>query len=265
MNNEDSFVFYPTFYCQLESINSEAAQLALYKAIARYGVYGETPDFSNIDEMGYLDAVFIPIKNEIDRAKERRKVKQDAGRLGGKTSGGNPNFHKGEPNPYYGTPQKDKAEIKQDKAGLSYAETMQAEAERLKANMDKPQKDKAKINLDVDVNGRSISKENTSTDKEKVKEKSSLSHSHSHKRNVEDALNSCDPILLEWMLDPKNNISYIPRHYTHLVTTEELDKLEKKYKGKICETISAIENRTDLRSKYSNLYRTLLNWLKNNP
>jgi hypothetical protein len=49
------------------------------------------------------------------------------------------------------------------------------------------------------------------------------------------------------------------------LTEYEFLKKKKKYSGKqIADTILQIENRKDLRKKYSNIYRTLLNWLKTN-
>jgi hypothetical protein len=57
---------------------------------------------------------------------------------------------------------------------------------------------------------------------------------------------------------------YIARNFTHTLTAEELDRLKSKYSSeKIAETVLRIENRKDLRKRYTNLYRTLLNWLKN--
>lgn len=47
------------------------------------------------------------------------------------------------------------------------------------------------------------------------------------------------------------------------MTDAELEKLKEQYGAElIAETCSDIENRVDLRKKYSHLYRTLLNWLK---
>ena len=47
------------------------------------------------------------------------------------------------------------------------------------------------------------------------------------------------------------------------MTEAELEKLKQQYGSElIAETCSDIENRIDLRKKYSHLYRTLLNWLK---
>ena len=55
---------------------------------------------------------------------------------------------------------------------------------------------------------------------------------------------------------------YIRKHYK-MMTDAELEKLKEQYGAElIAETCSDIENRVDLRKKYSHLYRTLLNWLK---
>lgn len=56
---------------------------------------------------------------------------------------------------------------------------------------------------------------------------------------------------------------YISGHYTHLISEDEFDRLMEKFTAKdVWDTIQQIENRVDLRKKYTNLYRTLLNWLK---
>lgn len=56
---------------------------------------------------------------------------------------------------------------------------------------------------------------------------------------------------------------YISEHYV-LLTEIEYNKLINSHELEaIKETCEQIENRIDLRKKYTNLYRTLLNWLKN--
>lgn len=58
------------------------------------------------------------------------------------------------------------------------------------------------------------------------------------------------------------NCPYIAKHYT-LPTDEQLEKLCDQYGAQlVAETTQQIENRADLRKRYTNLYRTLLNWLK---
>ena len=48
------------------------------------------------------------------------------------------------------------------------------------------------------------------------------------------------------------------------LSEEEFLKLKETYTSQqIADTVRQLENRKDLRKKYSNLYRTLLNWLKN--
>lgn len=48
-----------------------------------------------------------------------------------------------------------------------------------------------------------------------------------------------------------------------LLTQAEFDALCDKYNSaQICDTLQQIENRKDHRKNYTNLYRTLLNWLK---
>lgn len=62
-----------------------------------------------------------------------------------------------------------------------------------------------------------------------------------------------------WM---KDNAPYCNKNLNPL-TLQEFNKLKENYTGKeIADTIQQIENRKDLRKRYSNLYRTLLNWLK---
>ena len=47
------------------------------------------------------------------------------------------------------------------------------------------------------------------------------------------------------------------------LTQKEFEQLTKKYSSRqICDTLLQIENRKDLRKKYSDPYLTLLNWMK---
>lgn len=66
----------------------------------------------------------------------------------------------------------------------------------------------------------------------------------------------------QWL---QQNAPYIAGNYTNILTEQEFYKLKENYTGKeIADTIMQIENRKDLRKRYTNLYRTLLNWLKTN-
>lgn len=63
----------------------------------------------------------------------------------------------------------------------------------------------------------------------------------------------------------RNNTPYCanPKNFSHQITEKEFLKLKEKYTSKeVADTIMQIENRKDLRKRYSNLYRTVLNWAK---
>ena len=83
----DSFIFYPSFLEQIEKIKSEEVQFALFKAISNYGVHGIVPNFSDIDPLGLLDAVFAAIQHDIDAAKQRRAKVRVNGQKGGAPKG----------------------------------------------------------------------------------------------------------------------------------------------------------------------------------
>jgi len=54
-----------------------------------------------------------------------------------------------------------------------------------------------------------------------------------------------------------------PRNFPHQISEEEFIKLKKKYSGQqIADIVEKIENRKDLRKRYSNLYLTVNNWIK---
>lgn len=66
----------------------------------------------------------------------------------------------------------------------------------------------------------------------------------------------------EW-IDRKAPFCSNPKNFPSQITETEFLKLKEKYSGKqIAEIIEQIENRKDLRKRYTNLYRTVLNWAK---
>lgn len=86
-DNADTFIFYPTFLASIEAIRNEKVQLAMFRAVINYGLYGTLPDFANIDPMGTLDAAFVPIRYAIDEAKAKRNKYKEYGKLGGAPKG----------------------------------------------------------------------------------------------------------------------------------------------------------------------------------
>lgn len=77
-----------------------------------------------------------------------------------------------------------------------------------------------------------------------------------------DELSLCSPDYQKFIIWIKDNAPYVYQHLA-LPTETEFFKLKKNYSGTVISNcISEIENRKDLRKRYTNLYRTLLNWLK---
>ena len=94
---------------------------------------------------------------------------------------------------------------------------------------------------------RKYKKESTNVDK---KETSVSSHSTDYLK------------FNEWM---KKKAPYCSnsKNFPSQITESELLKLKEKYSGQeIADIIEQIENRKDLRKRYTNLYRTVLNWAK---
>lgn len=107
-------------------------------------------------------------------------------------------------------------------------------------------------NLDNDnVNGNDnvndMKKESTNVDK---KETAVSSCSHDYNK------------FLNWL---SQNAPYCgnPKNFPQQITETEFDKLKARYTGnQIADIIEELENRKDLRKRYTNLYRTVLNWAK---
>lgn len=103
---------------------------------------------------------------------------------------------------------------------------------------------------------------NTKEEKEKEKEYKKESTNVDKK---ETSVSSLSPDYLkfnEWM---KKKAPYCSntKNFPSQITESELLKLKEKYSGQeIADIIEQIENRKDLRKRYTNLYRTVVNWAK---
>lgn len=79
-----------------------------------------------------------------------------------------------------------------------------------------------------------------------------------------DFQNRSDKLLKldEWK---KKYVPYLYENIRPLKEDEFQALMAKNYTSRqICDTLTQIENRKDLRKRYTHPYRTLLNWLKNN-
>jgi len=89
--------------------------------------------------------------------------------------------------------------------------------------------------------------------------------SESKLSEAEKELNEVSPEFEKFNVWIKKNAPFCanPKHFEKQISEDEFFKLKKKYNGEqISFIISQIENRKDLRKRYTNLYRTVLNWAK---
>lgn len=120
---------------------------------------------------------------------------------------------------------------------------------------------------DNNVNTTSTQRDNVvNTTEEKEEEKEDKKESpNGDKKEGKPSSPSLNPDYLkfnEW-LDRKAPFCSNPKNFPSQITETEFLKLKEKYTGKqIAEIIEQIENRKDLRKRYTNLYRTVLNWAK---
>lgn len=146
-----------------------------------------------------------------------------------------------------------------DADGRKYEETCRKNAENVRKRYERMQSNTTeyeRIRPNTNVNNQTKTK-----DKLNNKEKYSLTCVQK-----ESAAIAATPTpqtrhdrFLQWLAD---NCPYIADHYK-LPSAELLDKLIAKYGAEqVAEQCLNIENRTDLRKRYTNLYQTLNNWCK---
>lgn len=77
--DEQSFIFYESFYEAVECLDSAEDKLAILDAIINFGLHGEEPDLK-----GPLLAVFKLVAGGITRAQSRREASRENGAKGGR-------------------------------------------------------------------------------------------------------------------------------------------------------------------------------------
>lgn len=121
---------------------------------------------------------------------------------------------------------------------------------------------------DNDVNTTSTPRDNdvnTTEEKEEEKGDKKESPNGDKKEAVASSPASSNPDFLKFndWLKRKAPFCSNPKNFSSQITEAEFLKLKEKYTGKqIADIIEQIENRKDLRKRYTNLYRTVLNWAK---
>ena len=116
---------------------------------------------------------------------------------------------------------------------------------------------------DYDVNTTSTQRDydvNTTEEKEKEKEyKKESTNVDKKETDVSSCENEAYKTFISWICQ---NAEYCFKNMK-LPSEKEFNRLKELYSGKeIAYIVSQIENRKDLRKRYTNLYRTVLNWAK---
>lgn len=79
MIDKNYFQFYETFYATIDTLPNKE-QLKYFKAICRYGLFGEQPQFSDKKDL----AIFLQIQFAIDNQNKRRAINRENGSFGGR-------------------------------------------------------------------------------------------------------------------------------------------------------------------------------------
>ena len=106
---------------------------------------------------------------------------------------------------------------------------------------------------------------NTSQEKEEEKEDKKESPNGDKKEAMASSPASANPDFLKFNNWLERNASFCsnPKNFSSQITESEFLKLKEKYTGQqIADIIEQIENRKDLRKRYTNLYKTVSNWAK---
>lgn len=225
--DRNSFVFYKDWMEAISDL-SDDIRLEIYESIIVYATSGDLPVLKPMAKVA-----FNFIKTTIDRDAERymsiKDKKSESGSLGNLKR-----WHK-------------------DLHAKVISGEMSAEEAFDIAKHRSATKGVASVaNIAVNVND-SVSV-NTKKESAKADEK---------ERATDVATLSPDYVkFLDWM-KRKAPFCNNPKNFTHGITEDEFYTLKEKYSGKeLADIIEQIENRKDLRKRYTNLYRTVLNWIK---
>lgn len=125
-----------------------------------------------------------------------------------------------------------------------------------------------KVLNDNNVNATSTQRDNdvnTTEEKEEEKEDKKESPNGDKKEAMASSPASANPDFLKFNNWLERNASFCsnPKNFSSQITESEFLKLKEKYTGQqIADIIEQIENRKDLRKRYTNLYKTVSNWAK---
>ena len=238
MENRKSFLLYIDSLCVLDEL-TDAQAGRLFKAIKAYHLRaaerreqdGDT-GFDDLMDDFLMRVLFAPFKAQFDRDSEKYAGKVEKNKANG-LKGGRPPKEKPQ-NPVAFSESENNPN---NPVGFSETESNRIEPKKADSDNDSANdsEDRKKESANAD-------------EKEGATDVATLSPDYQK--------------FLDWM---KRKAPYCnnPKNFSHQITEDEFYKLKEKYSGKeLADIIEQIENRKDLRKRYTNLYRTVLNWIK---
>ncbi len=120
-------------------------------------------------------------------------------------------------------------------------------------------------NIVKDLINKALNNDDVNTTEEKEEEKEDYKESPNGDKKETSVSSPANSDFLKFQNWMKLKAPYCsnPKNFSSQITESEFLKLKEKYTGKeVADIIEQIENRKDLRKRYTNLYRTVLNWAK---
>lgn len=223
----DSFIFYRSWLEAIKNLPREM-QGEVLTAIIEYGLNGVTTESLK----PITSAMLAMVKPQIDINNKRFENGCQGGR-----------------------PKKNQTETEEEPNG-NQVETKQKPKRNQKVTKKEPNENQSETKAKPNVNDNDNVNANDSSKKEP---------SNEGKKEGEPDGSTLSPDYLKFKDWMKRHAPYCndPKNFPHQITEDEFFKLKEKYTGEELATIiEQIENRRDLRKRYTNLYRTVLNWIK---
>ena len=226
---KDSMVFYASWLDAIKNLPREM-QGEVLTAIIEYGLTGET----TASLKPITKAMLALVKTQIDINNKRYENSLKGGRKRKVDDNGKFDVKQTETKP---EPKSNQTETKV-KPNVNQTET------KPEPNVNVNDKETVSTNVEPVKKGTNVPKENAA-----------VAATHA----------TCEPSeryqkFRHWL---ESEYPYIATHFEKTISEREFEKLLDTYSTKqICDTIGEINNRGDLRKRYTDLYRTVLNWLK---
>ena len=226
---KNSFVFYNDWYDAIR-ILKDPERLKVYEAISAFAFDGKEPNNLSAEAAMAMRFILPQLKRDVEKYNKICERNQRNGAKGGRPKKAKP----------YQNPNNPVGNLETQK---------------------NPNNPVVTYDNDNDYDNDNVN-ENVNVYKKKESLSASRTHTTSKRNSHDEALSECDPKLKTWMEENCKELLEA-KNFNHYVSSPELQRLKDDYGWKkIADTILDLANRRDLFKKYSNMYRTIRNWIK---